>query len=229
MTTINRWCVYCETDSKYEDVYLPDTEAAPTQCPTDTAHTITAAKTFTKEVITDLLPIQMQADGGQAIKIDPLQHPPGWTYLSLGFLAEVTANQTAPFRQVFYFLVADELGAAMDIRAWTGKMVPEGCNIRDKMKVELVVKGSAVGGLDDTHDIVLDQFVRDMHPSNQVIREFTPPDKSMLIPTGDASKLNPALPPVPIYFKMVYEAVADTGVDQCVTFDLEGFEPPAGS
>ena len=48
---INKWKIYCETDSKWEYWHLPETESAPTTCPTDTAHTITAGSVAIAEVI----------------------------------------------------------------------------------------------------------------------------------------------------------------------------------
>lgn len=40
--SIKRYKIYCETDSKWEKVLLDESEAAPTTCPTNTAHTVTA-------------------------------------------------------------------------------------------------------------------------------------------------------------------------------------------
>lgn len=40
-----KWRVYCATDSKYEYIWLDETQAEPTTCPVNTAHTITAAQT----------------------------------------------------------------------------------------------------------------------------------------------------------------------------------------
>lgn len=40
-----RWRIYCETDSRFEFVWLPESASVPTTCPTDTAHMITSALT----------------------------------------------------------------------------------------------------------------------------------------------------------------------------------------
>jgi hypothetical protein len=42
MATVNKYRVWCDTDSKYEYVWA---ETAPTACPTDTGHTIDTSKT----------------------------------------------------------------------------------------------------------------------------------------------------------------------------------------
>lgn len=39
---IYKWQIYCETDGKYEEVLLSSSEPAPTKCPVDTTHTVTA-------------------------------------------------------------------------------------------------------------------------------------------------------------------------------------------
>jgi hypothetical protein len=69
MSKIARWRVWCDTDEKWEEWYLsPDTE--PTTCPTDTAHSIDAAKTYrAKEEITETG--RLTPDGAVAMKIDP--------------------------------------------------------------------------------------------------------------------------------------------------------------
>jgi len=100
--------------------------------------------------------------------------------------------------------------------------------IKDKIKIEVVVKGSDVGGADDTNDVVLDQFVRDMHLAGGHLRRFTPPDRSMFLSVTDASVMNPALPAANVYFKIVTVLGRDAVADQCFSLDLEGFEPPAG-
>jgi hypothetical protein len=45
-----KYRVWCNTDSKYEYIWLEDTEAAPTTCPTDTNHVIDSAKTSVETV-----------------------------------------------------------------------------------------------------------------------------------------------------------------------------------
>lgn len=48
--TLYKWRVYCATDSKYEYIWLDETNSAPTTCPTNTAHTITTSLTKIYEI-----------------------------------------------------------------------------------------------------------------------------------------------------------------------------------
>jgi len=52
MTNLNHYRVWCNTDSKYEFVWLDVDAAAPTTCPTDTGHTIDQDKTAIVETVT---------------------------------------------------------------------------------------------------------------------------------------------------------------------------------
>lgn len=222
MTTIRKYRCKCTTEGI--DVYwwLPDSSAAPTTCPNNSSHAVTDVTV--EESYSAQLPLVTQPSGAETVAVDVLQHPPGWTYLCLGFAIEIPETQAA--RYVQYRQVLNEAGASMDFRAWTGKCFTQNCNIADNFKIELVIKGSSLGGVDDTHDLVLDQFVRNAHPLNNVQRQFSQPDKSILIPAY-ADELNPLLPHVGIFFKVVYTPAVAAGANQWLIFDLEGFEPPA--
>ena len=52
MTTILKYRIYCTTDSVYRYWFLPDTSAAPTTCPDNTAHSIDSAQTAIIDTIT---------------------------------------------------------------------------------------------------------------------------------------------------------------------------------
>lgn len=54
MSTIYKYKVYCQTDSKWEHWLLSDTEAAPTTCPTNTGHTIDSSSVSVVEILQDL-------------------------------------------------------------------------------------------------------------------------------------------------------------------------------
>lgn len=207
-----------ESDFRLED------QGPPLYCPNSNTHTIPASDWTIIESYIDIIPVVTQADGATAVGIDLLQHPPGWTYLCIGFDIEIPEDQTT--RCVEYRQVLDGAGSPMDFRAWTGKCIPHNCNVLDKITIELVVKGSALGGVDDTNDLVLDQFLRDLRPINGIMRNFTPPDKSLLLP-ADANDLNPALPNTGLFFKVTYTPGTTALADQHLIFDLEGFEPPA--
>ena len=65
-----KWRVYCDTDSKYEYIWLEDTEAAPTKCPEDTAHTVTQAATIVSQKLeNEVVSKAMPAEGGPSLKV----------------------------------------------------------------------------------------------------------------------------------------------------------------
>jgi hypothetical protein len=68
MALINYWRVWCETDGKWEEWYLPD-GVTPSTCPTDTAHTITAAKSFIRGTSSTVNPVD--GDGNQKVVTEP--------------------------------------------------------------------------------------------------------------------------------------------------------------
>ena len=163
--------------------------------------------------------------GSGGVQIDTMQHPYGWTYLRLEFVMEFDiSSTTTPDPQ--YYQIKDEDGSAMDFRALTGGYVAKNTDLHDKFKIELAVKGEDLGGVTPDDDVVLDQFGRDLHPINDLERKFFPPDRSMLLPTT-ADQLDPALPAVPIYFKVDYVASATNIVNPTLVCFLDGFEPPA--
>ena len=68
---INRYRIYCETDAKWEDWYLPEGDPAPTTCPVDTGHTVTTdsvsvVETFgpTDVTVTNQPPAPIARDDG---------------------------------------------------------------------------------------------------------------------------------------------------------------------
>ena len=63
---VHHYKIYCETDAKWERWYLDESDPAPTTCPTDTAHTVTAESVSVVEVVG---PLNVKAEivprGGQ--------------------------------------------------------------------------------------------------------------------------------------------------------------------
>lgn len=68
MSIINRWRVWCDTDSKWEEVYLPS-ETVPSACPTDTAHTIDTSKSYITGAEHQVVPVD--GDGNQMVVPQP--------------------------------------------------------------------------------------------------------------------------------------------------------------
>jgi len=50
VTTLNKYRIWCDTDSKWEYQWADESDAVPTACPTDTGHSVDTAKTSVVEV-----------------------------------------------------------------------------------------------------------------------------------------------------------------------------------
>lgn len=222
MTTINKYRVWCSTEEKYLTILLEDGQPEPTTCPNNTTHTIDSEMTAICDTYEQSLPVDAGSGG---IKTDMMQHPHGWTYLRLGFFIQIPIG--TPVHQS-YVRIEDEAGLPMQYRALTGGYFSQFTENNDNFDVHLVVKGSAVGGVDGVNDIVLDTFIRNEYPIDNDRIRFLPPDRSMLLP-ATANLLNPALPAASLYFRITYRTASETGLtsEAEIHFNLEGFEPPA--
>jgi hypothetical protein len=67
---IKHYKIWCNTDNRWEDWYIPEDDPVPTTCPVDTAHPIDTAKTFgIPGFIQDFG--RLTEDGAVAVKVDP--------------------------------------------------------------------------------------------------------------------------------------------------------------
>jgi len=70
MSTISHWRVWCDTDGRWEQLWLDSSSPAPTTCPTDTAHAIDGVKTSRlQESVQD--GGRRSDDGALVVKQDP--------------------------------------------------------------------------------------------------------------------------------------------------------------
>lgn len=80
---VNRFKIYCETDSKWEYVLKEEGQAAPTTCPTNAGHTCTANSVSIDQVIgADIIPNPKTPDNRDLVATNRL--PPGYTIYPTG-------------------------------------------------------------------------------------------------------------------------------------------------
>jgi len=169
-----------------------------------------------------LVPVDQQSGG---VKSDGMQHPYGWTKQRRGFrgvVPDLTQNHD------FYYRILDKQGNPMLYRPLSGGYHASGSQDGDKFDIDLVVKGEDVGGTTGVNDIDLYSFCFEEYTVNAVDADFLAPDRSILV-YMTADKFNPALPPVPVYFRVRYTAIDATNPNPVkLKCWLEGFQPPVG-
>ena len=91
---LHKYKIFCETDNKFEYVWKPSTDAAPSTCPTDTAHTCTANSVAIEETVDDsvsTVDTQHQVDSELAPMVRLKYAPKGWQYQA-HFIEVVTSK-----------------------------------------------------------------------------------------------------------------------------------------
>jgi hypothetical protein len=69
MTVINKWKIYCETESAWVYWYLPEDDSAPTTCSNNTSHTVTAGTASIDEITGT--PLKINDEGEQTVAAIP--------------------------------------------------------------------------------------------------------------------------------------------------------------